>query len=97
MIATDRGVLRVTTGSVDVLLFPKDLFLLKVIRDVHHGGPLQRFCIVNNMDCDQRGQHFISVVYSVTPLQQRPPRQQQEKIEYLDLALADIGSKEYVV
>ena len=49
------------------------------------------------MDCDQRGQHFISVVYSVTPLQQRPPRQQQEKIEHLDLALADIGSKEYVV
>ena len=97
VIATDRGVQRVTTGSVDVLLFPKDLFLLKVIRDVHHGGPLQRFCIVNNMDCDQRGQHFISVVYSVTPLQQRPPRQQQEKIEHLDLALADIGSKEYVV
>ena len=97
VIATDRGVQRVTTRSVDVLLFPKDLFLLKVIRDVHHGGPLQRFCIVNNMDCDQRGQHFISVVYSVTPLQQRPPRQQQEKIEHLDLALADIGSKEYVV
>ena len=45
VIVTDRGVQRVTTGSVDVLLFPKDL-LLKVILDVHHGGPLH--CAVNN-------------------------------------------------
>jgi hypothetical protein len=53
-------------------------------------------CIVNNMDCDQRWQAalHLSFVYSVTPLQQRPPRQQQkEKIEYLDImTLADIGS-----
>ena len=95
VIATDNGVQRVATGSVDVQLFPKDLFLLKVIRDVHHGGPMQRFCIVNSMDCDQRGQHFISVVYSVTSVQQRPPVQ-QEKVDYIDLTLADIGSKEYV-
>ncbi len=60
---TDRGVQLAATGSVHVLLFPNDLFLFKVIRDVHHGGPVQRFCIVNNMDCDQRGQHFIYVVY----------------------------------
>jgi hypothetical protein len=56
---------------------------------------MQRFCIVNNVDCDQRGQHFISVVYSVTSVQQRPPVQ-QEKVEDIDLTLADIGSKEYV-
>jgi hypothetical protein len=31
------------------------------------------------------------------PLQQRPPIQQQEKIDHLDVGLADIGSKEYVV
>jgi hypothetical protein len=31
----------------------------------------------------------------VTSLQQRPPVQ-QEKVEYIDLTLADIGSKEYV-
>ncbi len=95
VIATDRGVQQVATGSVDVQLFPKDLFLLNVIRDVQHGGPMQRFCLVNNMDCDQRGQHFISVVYSVTSVQQRPPVQ-QEKVEDIDLTLADIGSKEYV-
>ncbi len=76
---------------MDVLIFPKDLFLLNIIRDVHlcRGSASSTTWTVTNAG------HFISVVYSVAPLQQRPPVQ-QEKVEFIDLTLADIDSKECV-
>ncbi len=43
----------------------KDLILLHVANDVRCGDSVRRICIVNNEDCDQRGLHYITVLYSV--------------------------------
>ncbi len=55
---------RLTGGDVSIQTLPRDLFLLQVVRDVGRAGPVERFCIVNKQDADNKqGQHFIAVSY----------------------------------
>ncbi len=60
VVAGERSVRRLTGGAVSIQTFPRDLFLLQVVRDVGRAGPVERSCIVNNQDADKQGQHFIA-------------------------------------
>ena len=87
-VAARCGVLPLTSKAVVVQTWTKDLFLLHVANDLLCGDSVRRICIVNNEDCDQRGLHYITVVYSVHRSVDSPAaRRDAQKLENLKAAL----------
>jgi hypothetical protein len=87
-VAARCGVLPLTSKAVVVQTWTKDLFLLHVANDLLCGDSVRRICIVNNEDCDQRGLHYITMVYSVHRSADSPAaRRDAQKLVNLKAAL----------
>jgi hypothetical protein len=94
VIATDRAVQRLSTGAVRVDTLPKELLLLQVIRDVHHGELVQWFGIVTTDNSERSGTYLIAVVYSVH--QQPPTGDRRQRAENIKKASTQVGCAKYI-
>lgn len=72
---------------LNMFVYPKDMFLLKVAQDVCAAQPVKRFCFVNTSACDEPGRHWIAVVYSVQPAERVD--------EVIDLTAMDVEDVDY--